>query len=225
MMLKALLWKDFRQHGKFLAACGVLFLIPYVVAAMALIVNRLSEQPVQEWIRFFSFASMTNAMLATVLISFIAGNAIAGERSDRSAEFTAYLPIDRKTAVLSKAITALGICVVLLAVMSFIAWILTPSEGPGSPDMSQDETCLFLSAAIPMFGVAWFISSFVRTPTIAAAMGIAFPACLGMTCGFLSEVESMRNTDMGTVFMVVSLAVGLSCFAAGVVHYLRRVEP
>ncbi|MCH7735461.1 MAG: hypothetical protein IH961_09650 [Chloroflexi bacterium] len=135
------------------------------------------------------------------------------------AEFTAYLPIDRKTAVLSKLITALGVCVVLLAVMSVIAWLLTPS------DMWPDEAGLFLSTAIPLFGVAWLFSSFVRTPAMAAAIGIAFSVGLGFTCLFFSELEPMQKTDMGTVFLVVSIAVGLSCFAAGVVHYLRRVEP
>lgn len=219
MMLKALLWKDFRQHSKFLVACGALLLIPYVIAVVALIANQMSRFPAEEWIRFFSAASLANAFLAIVLVAFIAGNAIAGERADRSAEFTAYLPIDRRTAVLSKLITSLGTCVVLLAAMSVIAWLLAP------PDMWPNETGLFLSTAIPLFGVAWFFSSLLRTPAMAAAIGIAFPACLGLTCLFFSLLESMQKTDMGTVFMVVSIAVGLSCFAAGVVHYLRRVEP
>ena len=224
-MLKTLLWKDFRQHGKFLVACGVLFLVPYVIAVFTLIANQMSEYPAKEWISFFHAASVANAMLAAVLIAFIAGNAIAGERADRSAEFLAYLPIDRKTAVLSKVITALGICVALLAVMTVIAWILAPSHGRGSSEVSPGDTGVFLSTAIAMFGVAWFFSSFARTPTIAAGVGVAFPVCFGFTCLFFSELESMQKTDMGTVYMVVSLAVGLSCFAAGVVHYLRRVEP
>ena len=219
MMRKALLWKDFRQHGKFLVASVALLLIPYVIAVVTLIANQMSRFPAEEWIRFFSAASLANAFLAIVLVAFIAGDTFAGERADRSAEFTAYLPIDRKTAVISKVITALGVCVVLLGVMSAIAWLLTPS------DMLPDEPGLILSAAIPLFGVAWLFSSFLRTPAMAAAIGIAFPVGLGFTCLFFSELEPMRKTDMGTVFLVVSIAVGLSCFAAGVVHYLRRVEP
>lgn len=219
MMLRALLWKDFRQHGKFLIASVALLLIPYVIAVVFLIANQMREYPVEEWIRFFSAASLANVFLAIVLVAFIAGDTFAGERADRSAEFTAYLPIDRKTAVLSKVITALGVCVVLLAVMLVIAWLLTPS------DISPDDAGLFLSTAIPLFGVAWLFSSFLRTPAMAAAVGIAFPVGLGFTCLFFSELESMQKTDMGTVFLVVSIAVGLSCFAAGVVHYIRRVEP
>ena len=219
MMLRALLWKDFRQHGKFLIASVALLLIPYVIAVVFLIANQMREYPVEEWIRFFSAASLANVFLAIVLVAFIAGDTFAGERADRSAEFTAYLPIDRKTAVLSKLITALGVCVVLLAAMLVIAWLLTPS------DISPDDAGLFLSTAIPLFGVAWLFSSFLRTPAMAAAVGIAFPVGLGFTCLFFSELESMQKTDMGTVFLVVSIAVGLSCFAAGVVHYIRRVEP
>lgn len=219
MMLKALLWKDFRQHGKFLVACGVLLLIPYVFAVVVLMMDRVSVHPVEEWIRIFSGASIANVFLAIVLVAFIAGNAIAGDRADRSAEFTAYLPIDRKTAVLSKLITALGICVVMVGVMSVIAWILTPS------DMMPREPGLWLFSAIPLFGVAWFFSSFVRAPTIAAAMGVAIPVGLGLTCAFLDDVNSLKKTDMVVVFFVVSFAVGALCFAAGVVHYLLRVEP
>lgn len=225
MMLKTLLWKDFRQHGKFLVACGVLLLLPYVIAVVTLIGNQMSKYATEEWITIFFAASIANAMLAVVLVAFIAGNSIAGERADRSAEFTAYLPIDRKTAVLSKAITAIGICVGLVTVMSVIAWLLSPTANGGPTEVRASDARMFLATAIPMFGVAWFLSSFVRTPAIAAAMGVAFPVCLGVTCGFLSELESMEKTDMVSVFIVISIAVGLACFAAGVVHYLLRVEP
>ena len=137
MMLKALLWKDFRQHGKFLIACGAGLLIPYVVAVLALIANQMREFLESRWIDYLSGASIADAFLALLMVAFIAGNAIAGERADRSAEFTAYVPIDRKIALLSKVITALGICVFLVTVTWVMAWILVPSTDRASSAKSR----------------------------------------------------------------------------------------
>lgn len=221
MMLKALLWKDFRQHGKFLVACGAMLLLPYVVAVAGLIVNQVRGFLESDWAEYFRAASIADAFLAFMMIAFIAGNAIAGDRADRSAEFTAYLPIDRKIGLLSKVITALGICVCLVIITGVIAGILASSNDRGS-SVGSDGTLLLLSIVFSLFGVAWFFSSFLRSPAIAAAIGIAFPFCLGTACGFLGSSDSMQKTEL---FTIVGLAVGLSCFAAGVVYYLRRVEP
>ena len=131
------------------------------------------------------------------------------------------LPIDRKMALLSKIITALGICVCLVTVTAVVAWILTPPNERGSSAESR-EILLVLSTVVSLFGVAWLFSSFLRSPAIAAVIGLAFPICLATSCGLITGSESVQRTEL---FIIVSLAVSLPCLAAGVVHYLRRVEP
>lgn len=221
MMLKALLWKDFRQHGKFLVACGAMLLLPYVVAVVGLIVNQVRGVLQDNWIEYFRAASIADAFLAFMMVAFIAGNAIAGDRADRSAEFEAYLPIDRKIALLSKVMTALGIGVCLVTATVVIHWMWS-SPIDGGSSVNSYVIVPLLSIVISLFGVAWFFSSFLRSPGTAAVVGLASPICLGTACGFLGSSEAMQKTEL---FTALSFAVGLSCFAAGVVHYLRRVEP
>ena len=124
MYLKTLMWKDFRNHQRFLIAAAVFLLLPHLVAVAATIVNQLGPHavPEWEWVQFFWGASLADLGIAALLTAFIAGNAIAGERADRSAEFTAYLPIHRKDAITSKAIVALGISVGLIAVCAGITF-------------------------------------------------------------------------------------------------------
>ncbi len=221
MMLKTLLWKDFRQQGKFLAVCGVILLVPYVVAVVSVIVKQMTGSLDWEWIEHLHAASLGDALRAFMLTAFVAGHAIAGERADRSAEFTAYLPIDRKFALLSKAITALGICVFLVTVTWIIAWLLGPPDDRGS-SMNSNETVIYLSTVISLFAVAWLFSSFLRSPDTAAVIGLAFPICLATSCGLITGSESIQRTEL---FIIVSLAVSLPCLAGSVVYYLRRVEP
>lgn len=228
MYLKTLLWKDFRNQRRFLIAAGVFLLLPHVIAGAALIVTHVGKLLARgdEWILFFYAATMADLGIAALLTAFIAGNAIAGERGDRSAEFIAYLPIPRKDAITSKAIVALGISVVLLVACAGLT-LFTESLCP--PHLRRQEplpeVAAFIVSAALGFGGAWLASSFSRSAAYAAAVGIAFPVCIGIALGILSELEVMAHVHMGSVYFVLCLLIGPISFVAGIVYYLRRVEP
>ena len=118
MHLKSLLWKDFRQQRGFLIAAAIALLIPYVIASGCSLTRSATESAVGESgeiveapAQFFRAAAMTDICLAVILIPFFAGNAIAGERGDRSAEFFAYLPITKRESLASKLIVAVALVV------------------------------------------------------------------------------------------------------------------
>lgn len=223
--LRALMWKDFHHQGGFLVATAVVLVIPFVIALVALIVNQLGPHAVAEWIRYFYVASVADCALAVVLVAFFAGNAVAGERSDRSAEFTAYLPIGRKASVASKALVALGISAALLGIFMILVFVTTGVDPGGPRPVAARELSVLMATSGMIFGLAWLVSSFTRSATYAAASGLATPVCIGVTLGLLSEVEAMRSVDLGLVYLVLCPVIGLGGLIAGAVYYVRRVEP
>lgn len=227
MYLKTLIWKDFRNHQRFLIAAGVFLLLPHLVAAAATIVNQIGPHavPEWEWVQFFWGASLADLGIAALLTAFIAGNAIAGERADRSAEFTAYLPIQRKDAITSKAIVALGISVGLIAVCAGITFAVAKLGHLRVRAAETAEVGVFIGTTAIAFGTAWLVSSFARSATYAAAAGVVVPFCIAITLGVISETEAMAHVHMGTVYFVTCMLIAPTSFIAGIVYYLRRVEP
>lgn len=227
--IRALLWKDFRQQRGFLIAAAVLLVIPYLVASAALIINQLlGKDPVDEWIRFYYAAGVADFGLASVLVAFFSGNAIAGERADRSSEFIAYLPVERRTSVLSKALVALGISVSLLGMCIAILYILAVvyADYPGPPE--RQAMYMLLGICALMFGVAWLVSSFARSGTYAAACGVCVAVGVGIVLALLAQTETVRQSAPREYLFNSALgllvAIGVCGFIAGTVCYLRRVE-
>jgi len=227
MYLRTLIWKDFRHQQRFLIAAGVFLLVPHLIAAAALIVNQLGPHAVQqwEWTRFFWASTMADLGIAALLTAFFAGNAIAGECADRSAEFMAYLPIPRAEAVASKAIVATGVSGGLLALCAGVAFAVEELGHSREPPPEMSEVVEFIGTVVVTFGTAWLASSFTQSAAYAAATGVVIPVCLGITLGILSETEAMADVTMGTVYFVICLLIGCGSFVAGIVYDLRRAEP
>ncbi len=227
MYLRALVWKDFRNQQRFLIAAGVFLLMPHLIAAAALLVNQLGKHPVHddELAVFFWAACLADLGIVALLSPFMAGNAIAGERADRSAEFTAYLPIPRKDAITSKIIVTLGVCIGMLAVCAgvalFVQGILPVHANAPEP---LPELRPYVATIVLGFGVAWLASSMVRSAAYAAAAGIVLPISIGVTLSVLGEMESLRTADMLTAYVVACWVIGPASFIAGIVYYLRRIE-
>jgi len=112
--MKWLLWKDYRNNRMVVIAALVFLLAPYLGALIVscLQVFRWHEDS-QVWGENFAGASVLSLIVSQLSIALIGGNAIAGERVDRSAEFQASLPISRKTILCSKLLLALAIVVVI----------------------------------------------------------------------------------------------------------------
>jgi ABC-type transport system involved in multi-copper enzyme maturation permease subunit len=218
------MWKDFRNQSHFLLACVAFLIAPYVVTLVFVIANQLGPHAQKDWHKFFLGAAIADVAISMVLVAFFSGNIIAGERTDRSAEFVACLPVTRRDAIVSKALVALGLTVgMLTACVGFALWLASVGEYPRTPP--GQEWAIFVGTCVATFGVAWLVSSFAHSGTYAAAAGIAVPLCYGATLGSLGELESLKSWDMSTVYFVSCLLIGVTAFVVGVVYYLRRVTP
>jgi ABC-type transport system involved in multi-copper enzyme maturation permease subunit len=226
--MKALLWKDFRENRKVLTAIGILVLMQYLIYLVVGIATWPSSAPIR-WAEVFWTASAVGFYISVAIVSFIAGNAIAGERANRSAEFAAYLPIPPHSAVASKAVVAIGGCLFFLMINYGINQVATLAPEPIQDRLSGIHLLSAVLAAVLMFGVAWLVSSLSNSPVIAAVSGaVAFLVLIGMCTFGAVRAANTSGEILGTwlvFYAATCLIVGIGSFVVGVICYLRRVEP
>lgn len=225
MYLKTLIKKDFYHQTSFMLAAAIFLVVPYLIAMVTLITIQMGAHPQENWIQFFHAAGVVDIILCVVLIPFFTGNAIAGERADRSAEFLAYLPIKRKTAILSKAIVAFGISTFFIVLCTLVYYVLIYLSDLHPRAMQNVEVGIVVGSCVFMFGVAWLVSTFAQSATYAAAAGMFVPISLGVVLILLNPMEAANRANLWMVYIIISLVMGPLCFIAGVMYYLRRVEP
>lgn len=228
--MKALLWKDYGVNRHVLLIGLAILVFPYVFGG-ALIFYEAAQHELTKtsWYDFWSTCSVYSVALSLLTIGLLGGNAIAGERADRSAEFLAYLPPSRRAIITSKALLAIGAGVLIWVVNLLSAYGLAALGGDAMPeDGFRNEGLPILAAtAALIFGVAWFASSFLSSPAIAMGLGFLAPAMIGgvVTQVIMPPYESLLGHGAGWWYCTSCVILGTLCFAAGIVYYLRRVEP
>ena len=158
-------------------------------------------------------------------MGFIGGVILADERSDRSAKFPAYVPIDPRRAVAGKAILALGACLFyfLINVSAFYMTRTGHYSTPVSNDMVETIGGTWLVTAVLIFSASWLFSSLLTSPALATAWGLAVAAISGGVVIGLGGLRVIESTDaLKALYFWMCLILGAACFAAGIAHYLRR---
>ena len=116
-MMEWLVWKDCRVNRLVFITALVLLVAPHVLAAILL------WSGVAQGIGTFVGSAVYSMALLQVTLAFMGGNAIAGERIDRSAEFFACMPVSRGRSLASRLL-------VTLALVGLI-WLPNLVFGPG----------------------------------------------------------------------------------------------
>lgn len=232
--MKALLWKDYRQNRRMLIAVGIFVVIPYVVLSVGLLgrllgtSSEVASDQLESWGELLWMASMWSLCLSMVAGAFVAGNAIAGERADRSAEFAAYLPISRWSAIAGKAMLAVGLYLSVW-IVNLLIGSLAGDELPAALYRRGDSFVGVMAVtAVLIFGVSWLLSCLLSSSAIAAAGGLAAPMIIGGGLTFSDYVRGLEEhvpEPWLHWYVPLCLVLGVTCFVGGVVYYLRRVEP
>jgi ABC-type transport system involved in multi-copper enzyme maturation permease subunit len=223
--MKTLLWKDYRHNRNLLGMAVAFLAVPYVVIALAVMYSLLNSEAYPEnWADLIGGASIASLFPAAILGAFIAGNAIAGERGDRTAEFAAYLPIARRHALLSKAILAIGSTASFWLVNLIVFLVLSPWR---QTLIARDlhEFALLPPAAIMLFGVSWLYSSLLNRPTIATLAGLGTTATAIVAPIIALKSSGVLERTIIDLYLGSCPALGILCFIIGAAYYLRRVEP
>jgi ABC-type transport system involved in multi-copper enzyme maturation permease subunit len=235
--MKWLLWKDYRENRLVVIAALVFLLTPHLGA---LIISCLQgsfwhyERPL--WAENFTASSIFSLIISQLSIALIGGNAIAGERADRSAEFLASLPISRKRNLASKLLLSLAIIAVIWVTDASVIVYLKDRSHPMWAQEAMEMLGATAMVALAFFCFAWCLSSFLASPTFAVAGGLLAPLLLWLSVlflAFLGEVVDARAWLADEAYLhfivfsyfTICLTLAPICFGVGTWHYLRRVEP
>jgi ABC-type transport system involved in multi-copper enzyme maturation permease subunit len=226
--VKALLWKDYRLN-RVLMLLGVVGMAGVYVAGLAVEVGY--AWPALPAAESWAGAICSYGHLALSVVSYVAallgGNAIACERSDRSAHFLAYLPPTKTQILASKFLVAAGALAVLWGANCLAVYAIAPLISPdpmnflhmfGSPSAS-------LAGCVATFGVGWLGSAFLAQPTFPVLTALALPFVLGYGLFTFAELSGISRFEVFEWAGTVSALTGVAAFMAGTRSYYLRVEP
>jgi ABC-type transport system involved in multi-copper enzyme maturation permease subunit len=225
--MRWLLWKEFRQNIAIVVAAVLFLVAPYLLMVC---VGLSTKGSPTDWDVCFLLSSLFSLMLGQVAIAAAAGNAFAGERADRTAEFQAYLPIPRGKVVVGKLLFVLAIAGMIWLPNLIVLWSATNAATTRAMNYSNVELVAeLLNTAITglaFFCVAWLFSSFFSSSAFATIAGLVAPlivvlsvASICYLCGFTPE------PNVQPWYRAICLTLSPLCFAIGTRLYLTRVEP
>ncbi len=231
-MLKALIRKDLRLCRLPIVTGVVLLLGPFAMAVV--IVSNMplwtEATPASAWAVLLGIGSYFSVMCSQPTLAMISGNIIAAERSDRSAEFLAYLPPSRVQVLLSKFIVLAAAVVVVWGFhfgVSFIAYWLAGGV-QAAETMTTDLVPLRYLAAIGFaaVGSGWCASAMSENTGPAVALAFATPLVL---LGVLALTQYLTgwpySLDYAKVYFSACAVCGAVLFMSGTVYFLRRIQP
>jgi ABC-type transport system involved in multi-copper enzyme maturation permease subunit len=240
-MIAALLKKDWRLNRVVVIAAAVVSMMPYALTLANIRLNPPAYRATEP--RDYFDAALTAAyaclVLSVVLSAAFGGLAFAAERRERTAEFLAMMPVSRRTVILSKLLVASACVAALVAVHAVVVAVVVEwAEVSGvrfhSPTWAEAGG-MALAFAVALFGIAWALSTVIRSPAIAASIAIAVG--IGLLFGGAEWAKKLsdlwwdgrsRPFSEGELFAMVSggaAAVGVLAVAVSSAYYLRRVEP
>jgi ABC-type transport system involved in multi-copper enzyme maturation permease subunit len=228
--VKALLWKDYRLNRGVLLLGVALLLGPYVAACAAALYGRWPSWPAAaDWSVRLLDASFFRLALSQLTLAVLAGNSIASERADRSAEFLAYLPPSRRQILASKFLLALLPTGVVWVVNTSIPELVVPMLGTptGSSREPLASRGMLAAGSVMVFGAGWLGSATLNSPANATLFGIAVALVGGplLVQATWALFASGAREALQSCGLVVGFTVGSLCFLFGSASYLRRVEP
>jgi ABC-type transport system involved in multi-copper enzyme maturation permease subunit len=173
----------------------------------------------------FTQAAESAVGIGALVAAAMGGMAIAGERADRTAEFTAMLPIPRWQIALSKSIVSVVVIALFAGIHVGIAHWICWYWGWSVPDEPY-RLSFFAGVVVSMFGVAWLVGSMIRSPAISACIGI------GVTIAIFLSIELASGEPRFSAWWLeraeiftCSVFISALSLTVGTAIYLRRISP
>ncbi len=227
-MLKALFWKDVRINRLPLLTGVVLLIVPYFLAIGTFSLNPPSGGTSAMWGSILVLGSMYSLGLSQFTLAVLAGNVIAVERVDRSAEFLGYLPPSKAQILLSKSALLIGTGIVVTAVnlaTMMVANSLVGSLNASAPGMSILDFSQISLVGVGAAGVGWAASAKFETTGVPVLIAIATPMMVPGAFYLTYFAFGWPLEELsGTTILLTCGLVGAVFFVVGWIYYLRRVE-
>jgi len=233
--MSALLWKDIRMNASVLVLTGALFALPYLAGFGWLVNESMARGTGPMDVRWSYDAVMRTGFLSLILshigMTILVGNALACERETGSEGFLAALPPTRARVLLSKTAVTAGTIILLWALSVFVLLVLAPTLPdapafivPGVHDDPAVELSWVASVAALIFGVAWWLSSFVQKSSTAWVLALLSPLALVGLALLTRSVFSIGDLALDRMFLWSCVLLGLAGGSAGTVLFLRKSE-
>jgi ABC-type transport system involved in multi-copper enzyme maturation permease subunit len=236
----ALFRKDFRLNRVPIIGGAALIFMPYLVGLIFLLtvtekfpqpllplgnhlLNRVraqedAEARHQRTIRdSFESCPEISIVLTCATAAIFGGAAFAYERRERWADFLAMTPTPRIYSIISKSILSVLFLTPIWAFNVLAAfWLINVQAAVGH---EVDFLIASVGPMLMLFGVAWLISSFASSPSIAACSSIGLFLASGLLYGLYVHHNSGYLIGCGLCAMI-----GVISFVCGSIYYVRRVE-
>lgn len=236
--MRWLLWKDFRVNRAIFITILLVFAVLHALAAISFW-RKKTFGPADRAV-WLAAAACYGIMLSQLMFAFVGGNALAGERTDRSAEFMAYLPIARGRILVSKLLVALGAALLVwmpnLVTLVLVALCNMPKTMPPLGEfvrhaLSTPEFWLPVAitavTGLTFFCAAWLFSCLLSSASFSALGGLVTPGAVLAGLLWVDQLGKWHHGPHAVAVWYVGLCLAVSAvsFAAGTIYYLRRVEP
>jgi ABC-type transport system involved in multi-copper enzyme maturation permease subunit len=229
--MRWILWREYRLVRAMLIASAAAMIAPYLMTWM---VNLWDDYPHYNFAMATLDGSVFGLGFSQIVFVLLGGVAFAGERSDRSAEFVAYLPISRRRRLWTKVAFALAAAVIVWSVYGAVNYFGREWVDGRRPDAIGVLSCI-ATTGLAFFGAAWLASSIPSQPAFAVAAGLACPLAVYLAVPLwawydgtihVRAIDSILNEAvLAVLYGVACLALGVICFVWGNWRFLRRVEP
>jgi ABC-type transport system involved in multi-copper enzyme maturation permease subunit len=166
--------------------------------------------------------SLASHVVAQLSLAVLAGNLVAVERANRSAEFFAYLPTSRSRVLQAKACVLVGTAFILFVIPVAIGGLTAAFAGL-PPYGYRDGLLLIVSISAIGFcasGIGWLGSCILESNAVAILFAIIMPWILAVIV-----TTVVRGASPYAMLLATNLSVGLAGFLFGTRHYLYRIEP
>jgi ABC-type transport system involved in multi-copper enzyme maturation permease subunit len=219
-----LLWREYRINAALLIVGAALLLLPYLFTLILFLWPRDFPFQRSEIAEGYAIAAVISYVLSQLTIAFLGGNAFAGERIDRSAEFMAYLPVSKVRRVVGKLCLAAIVITLIWGINLLVLWALTRPPWI-LPNFKADEMMHTAVIGLVAFGVGWCVSSLQSSPTFAVCAGIAVPLVTSIGLAIVANQLKMDAHQFWMWYKAISITLGLAGFALGTWYFLKRVGP
>jgi ABC-type transport system involved in multi-copper enzyme maturation permease subunit len=240
--MRVLFAKDLRLYRMPMMAMFLLGLGVYLLGSILLL--REDKVPTEAWWIMFSRSYIYAIGISTLIAAALGGMSIAGERSDRTALFTAMLPVRRGKIVASKLLTSSAILIATwLAhlVIGLVAIVLHGKSMQAIGIMNVDVLILqrsrelmepllvITTIGIAMYCIAWLVGSFSTSSVISACIGMAVTLAMTLVIGLWFEENQdwtrRHHGFLALILAAIHLLLAIPSLLIGTVIVLRRTEP
>jgi ABC-type transport system involved in multi-copper enzyme maturation permease subunit len=229
--VNTLLQKDFCLYRAPFYTAAVAIVAPWLLAMVAMFYDLL-VRPSRDLINVFEMASMFGVVSAIIVAAIFGGFAFSVERRERSSDFLAMLPVSRSQVMTSKFFISLGPLIVLWLIHASTFFLVTAYEGSinNTGEIADKFTTTFAissAAMIMVFGIAWLMGLFIKSPSISASIGLITLLASGFFIRLMLDDQDpgYGQFGFGAVFFAWAMVIGIVCFLIGALVFRNRVRP